>query len=220
MPRSPCIGVCRIDRGSGFCVGCLRTREEIRDWKRAGKAEKRLILARLETRSVVDPGKAEKRRLRQFHGGCHCGNLTLVFETRLKRKKLRPRACRCSFCRAHGARTVTDPAGTLRIGVGDPSRCTVYRFGLRTADYLVCAGCGVYVAAVMREPDGIWATINVNALADSSKFPKKAVPVSYEAEDAASRRSRRRTAWTPVVAIGLPLPFDSSLSPALSSKAS
>jgi hypothetical protein len=31
--QSPCVDVCRIDGQSGFCVGCLRTREEIREWK-------------------------------------------------------------------------------------------------------------------------------------------------------------------------------------------
>lgn len=210
MPRSPCIGVCRLDRGTGFCIGCLRTRDEIRGWKRADKAEKQLILARLGERGVAKPGKKATDRLRQFLGGCHCGNLSVVFETVRKRKDLRPRACQCSFCRAHGARTITDPAGTLRIAIADEARCSVYRFGLQTADYLICAGCGVYVAAVMHEPDGIWATINVNALAKSAKFPKKAAPVSYDSEDAESRRTRRRTAWTPVISIDLAL----GLSPA------
>jgi hypothetical protein len=31
--QSPCVDVCRIDDNSGVCVGCLRTREEIREWK-------------------------------------------------------------------------------------------------------------------------------------------------------------------------------------------
>ncbi|RKT22184.1 hypothetical protein B0G69_5618 [Paraburkholderia sp. RAU2J] len=31
--NSPCIDLCRIDGKSGFCVGCLRTLDEIRGWK-------------------------------------------------------------------------------------------------------------------------------------------------------------------------------------------
>ena len=31
--KSPCIE-CAIDGKTGFCVGCFRTREEIRDWKK------------------------------------------------------------------------------------------------------------------------------------------------------------------------------------------
>ncbi|MFM0204826.1 DUF1289 domain-containing protein [Paraburkholderia fungorum] len=32
MP-SPCIDVCKIDGDTGMCIGCLRTRDEIRGWK-------------------------------------------------------------------------------------------------------------------------------------------------------------------------------------------
>jgi uncharacterized protein len=30
-PPSPCIGVCKID-DEGFCMGCVRTIDEIRNW--------------------------------------------------------------------------------------------------------------------------------------------------------------------------------------------
>ena len=30
--RSPCISVCRIDAGTGWCDGCQRTLDEIADW--------------------------------------------------------------------------------------------------------------------------------------------------------------------------------------------
>lgn len=47
---SPCVGVCRMDKESGFCVGCGRSRDEIKAWGVADEDEKRAILARLETR--------------------------------------------------------------------------------------------------------------------------------------------------------------------------
>ena len=31
--KSPCIELCTCDGRTGFCVGCLRTRDEARDWK-------------------------------------------------------------------------------------------------------------------------------------------------------------------------------------------
>jgi predicted Fe-S protein YdhL (DUF1289 family) len=37
---SPCISVCRMDRERGWCSGCLRTLEELREWGRAGSARK------------------------------------------------------------------------------------------------------------------------------------------------------------------------------------
>lgn len=47
---SPCISVCRIDAGSGFCLGCLRTIEEISVWSRASTAERLRILVAVERR--------------------------------------------------------------------------------------------------------------------------------------------------------------------------
>ena len=47
---SPCIGVCRLDERAGWCVGCLRTREEIARWRDADEAERRRILAAVARR--------------------------------------------------------------------------------------------------------------------------------------------------------------------------
>lgn len=46
-----------------------------------------------------------------YEGQCHCGNLQLRFESAIAPENLPLRACQCSFCRAHGALTVSDPAG-------------------------------------------------------------------------------------------------------------
>jgi predicted Fe-S protein YdhL (DUF1289 family) len=32
--KSPCIDVCSFDGRTGYCVACLRTREEARGWKK------------------------------------------------------------------------------------------------------------------------------------------------------------------------------------------
>lgn len=60
---SPCKSVCRIDERFGWCVGCRRTRGEIKAWSTASDAEKRDILARLPERAArevgaPDPAKA------------------------------------------------------------------------------------------------------------------------------------------------------------------
>lgn len=47
---SPCIAVCRIDRQSGLCEGCLRSLEEIGTWRDATEAERLAILDRLKER--------------------------------------------------------------------------------------------------------------------------------------------------------------------------
>ena len=30
---SPCVGTCRLDPETGWCLGCARTREELADWR-------------------------------------------------------------------------------------------------------------------------------------------------------------------------------------------
>ena len=132
-----------------------------------------------------------------YRGSCHCGNVRVLFETRRPAHELPVRACRCSFCRAHGARTASDPQGTLSIVVGDVSRLSRYRFALRTADYLVCARCGVYAAAVLEADGELFATLNVNVLDGRDAFPVAAEPVAYDGESLEGRIARRRRQWTP-----------------------
>ena len=132
-----------------------------------------------------------------FAGRCHCGNIEVAFETAREAGALPVRACDCSFCRLHGMRATSDPEGRVTIIIHDPERANRYRFGLKTADFLICGNCGVYVAAVMSEGGATWATLNVNALDDAAAFSQAAAVVSYEGESAAARRARRRENWTP-----------------------
>ena len=55
---SPCIGVCAMDAGSGFCLGCLRTIDEIAAWSRASEATRRAINSALPPRRAQIKGSA------------------------------------------------------------------------------------------------------------------------------------------------------------------
>ena len=92
--------------------------------------------------------------MERLTGRCHCGNLVVEFDTAIPIAQLQLRADQCSFCRKHGARTTSDPNGRARISVRDPEQVIRYQFGLETADFLVCARCGIYVAAVLTSGDG------------------------------------------------------------------
>ena len=48
--QTPCVLVCSIDRGSGLCLGCLRTLEEIATWSRLTDAERETVMAELPGR--------------------------------------------------------------------------------------------------------------------------------------------------------------------------
>ena len=133
----------------------------------------------------------------RYDGRCHCGAVTLAFTTHRPLAELPLRECQCSFCRKHGARTTADPDGFAEIRARDATVLARYRFGLATADYLVCARCGVYLAAVMEEAGRGYAVVNVNAFADGAAFAGRATPMVYDHEDEAGRRARRRKLWTP-----------------------
>ena len=50
---SPCISVCKLTADRAYCIGCLRTLEEIRGWKHMDADEKRALLADLEVRRAA-----------------------------------------------------------------------------------------------------------------------------------------------------------------------
>jgi len=133
-----------------------------------------------------------------FEGGCHCGNLTYVFEASVPLAALGLRADQCSFCRAHAARNTSDPNGTIRIEVRDEAKLSRYRFGLKTADFLLCRECGVYIGALMEHGGGMWFTVNVNTFRDRPSDAMAAVPHDFDGEDVAGRIARRKEKWTPV----------------------
>lgn len=124
-----------------------------------------------------------------YVASCHCGNLSAELTT----EEPAVRVCGCSFCRRHGARTATDPRGTARVHVADGAALIRYRFGQKTADFLLCARCGVYLGATL---DDRFITLNINAFDRAPLSPGRCV--SYENESAAERRARRESSWTPI----------------------
>ena len=132
---------------------------------------------------------------RRLHGACHCGAVRVMMEASTTPDKLQVRACQCGFCRRHGARSVSDPEGaaTLTLAV-EPIR---YRFGAHTADYLICARCGIYVGAVTELGGQPFLTLNLN-VCDDPRLELEAVRVSYDGEDTETKGARRRERWTPL----------------------
>ncbi len=133
----------------------------------------------------------------QITGRCHCGNVSFVLNTDKPPEALAVRACGCDFCRAHGALSTSDPEGPVRFAIRDPARVNRYRFGLETADFLVCRDCGVYLGALMEDGGEAFAIVNVNACEDRDRFTQIAAPMDYGGEDDAARRARRRAKWSP-----------------------
>jgi len=132
-----------------------------------------------------------------FEGRCHCGALGFSLQTAQPPAQWNVRACQCSFCRAHGARTVSDPSGSVTFRLSEGAKLRRYRFGTRSCEFLICGDCGVYVAALLTSSKGQFATLNINTMRAPLNAPE-AIPVSYDEESVEQRQSRREQRWTPV----------------------
>ena len=131
--------------------------------------------------------------------GCHCRNLRLILRLSRLPQEVRLRACGCSFCRAHATRTTSDSLGAVEIWADDWDLVEPYRFGSRSADFLVCRRCGVYTGAICTTEAGAWAVINTNSLADQALFTGPVGPVDHAGEASKDRIARRIANWTPAI---------------------
>lgn len=132
-----------------------------------------------------------------FDGRCHCGAIGFRYGTAIVPENWSIRACQCSFCRAHDALSTSDPHGSLQFTASRPELLNRYRFGLRTADFLLCRECGVYIGALISTAGGQFGIINTHALIAPPDRLAATEAISYDAEDTDGRVSRRETRWTP-----------------------
>lgn len=129
-----------------------------------------------------------------YHGACHCGAVRAVYETEAP---VRLRHDGCSFCASRGVKSASDPHGKLALT--SVVQLTRYRFGQRSADFLLCPTCGAYVAAYMEGPIGPVGVINVVGLAISELKDEPVTTASLDGESEADRIARRLAHWTPMI---------------------
>ena len=139
-----------------------------------------------------------------FHnidGSCHCGNVRFELRWPASEAVIPIRQCGCDFCSKHGGAWTSHPESELAIQVSDPSVVSRYRFGTKTADFLVCATCGV-VPVVLSEIDNIlYAVVNANTFADVGALEVSRRSTDFDAEDRKSRLNRRQRNWISKVKI-------------------
>ena len=134
-----------------------------------------------------------------YEGSCHCGAIGWTYRTAIAPDRWQVRSCQCSFCRRHATRCTTDPAGSAEFSIVDRDALHRYRFGLRTAEFLTCRRCGVYIGAYAAgPPGGGLATLNLNALKIRVDGVPVSTPTDYDSEDREGRIRRREERWTPV----------------------
>jgi hypothetical protein len=133
-----------------------------------------------------------------IQGRCHCGRIGFRFESAIAPQAMVLRRCGCSFCRAHAARYFSDPGGSVRFDIAEAAALRRYRFGLNSADFLICGECGVFIAATAEIEGKSYATLNANCFVLDEALTLEAPVGAYESESLEQRMARRAARWTPV----------------------
>ena len=60
MSKNPCIKICQFD--ADICVGCGRSKREIKAWKKLGKAERLSLLAEADMRLLALQATGRRKR--------------------------------------------------------------------------------------------------------------------------------------------------------------
>ncbi|GAP66620.1 hypothetical protein MBSD_n1931 [Mizugakiibacter sediminis] len=128
-------------------------------------------------------------------GRCHCGNITFALDWTPEPAEIPARACTCTFCARHGGVWTSCPSGALAVRVRDPARVSRYAFGTQTAEFHVCAVCGVVPVATSRIDGRLYAVVNVNAFEDVDPSRLRRSASTLDGESEAERLARRKRHW-------------------------
>ena len=130
-----------------------------------------------------------------IHGKCHCGNIAFSLTWEPDPSEIPARACTCSFCTRHGGVWTSNPHGDLEVLVEEPAQVSRYAFGTGTAEFHVCARCGIVPLVTSRIDDRLYAVVSVNAFEGIDRSLLRTVPTTFDGEDEASRLARRKRYW-------------------------
>jgi hypothetical protein len=128
-----------------------------------------------------------------YRGACHCGAVRAVYETDAT---VRLRQDGCSFCSSRGVKSASDPNGKLAIE--SAHKLIRYRFGHKTADFLICPICGTYIATCMDSERGPLGVLNVVGAQIADLKDEPATLASLAGESVDERLARRAGRWTPM----------------------
>jgi hypothetical protein len=128
-------------------------------------------------------------------GSCHCGNILFTLDWKADPIEIPARACGCSFCKKHGGVWTSCPTGHLRIDVRRPERVIQYEFGTCTAQFHICADCGIVPVVTSLIADRHFAVVSVNAFDNVDAGKLRKVPASFDGEGVDDRLARRQRNW-------------------------
>ena len=130
-----------------------------------------------------------------IRGSCHCRNISFLLTWEPDPTEIPARACTCSFCTKHGGVWTSNPHASLTVHVEDPSLVSKYTHGTETAEFHICAKCGVVPLVTSRIDGSVYAVVSVNAFEGIEPSLLRRASASFEGESEASRLARRKRNW-------------------------
>ena len=130
-----------------------------------------------------------------IQGKCHCGNVSFSLAWEPDPVEIPARACGCEFCTKHGGVWTSNPRGVLKVSVRQPSMVSKYAFGTKTADFHVCARCGVVPVVTSRIDGHLYAVVSVNAFEGVEASRLNRSPANFDGEGTDTRLARRKRNW-------------------------
>ena len=132
-------------------------------------------------------------------GKCHCGNIAFELRWEPEPAEIPARACTCTFCTKHGGVWTSCPSGSVSVAIRDAARVSRYGFGTLTAEFHVCAACGVAPVVTSRIDGKLYAVVSVNAFDNVDPSLLRHSPATFDGESEEARLARRARNWIPDV---------------------
>ena len=130
-----------------------------------------------------------------IRGSCHCRNISFLLNWDPDPTAIPARACSCSFCAKHGGVWTSYPGGSLKVTIKDPSQVSKYMFGTETAEFHICARCGIVPLVTSRIDGRLYAVVSVNAFEGVDPSLLQRASASFDGETGESRLARRKRNW-------------------------
>ena len=130
-----------------------------------------------------------------IRGKCHCGNIAFSLTWDPDPKEIPARVCDCTFCQKHGGVWTSNPHGALEVKIQDASKISTYAFGTETAQFHICARCGVVPVVTCTLDGRLYAVVNANAFDNVDPSMVRKAPITFEGEEMGSRLARRKRNW-------------------------
>lgn len=132
--------------------------------------------------------------MREYAGGCHCGNIRYRLECSDPSSEWSLRVCQCAFCKKLGAAYVSGSA--LEITVLYASLIDRYQFATKTAEFIRCGKCGIMPVVTDTTGAQLLGIVNVRTLDEVDFAASQFEPMDYDGESETERAARRADRWT------------------------